>query len=173
MPVFNWDDKVLCGDAAPTVCDPIPAVGSVMAPHGTNPDGGCPADLISPDHPAMLISLSDVQTELRSGASTRPIPIDLVQEANTQSVPTLMFRNAIGQMSVWKPAANCALKKVICNNGKFELTDDTNNNTFDEACIGSFSDVDYGVGAKSFIDCNGQTKMKLIFFPIEEWPYVS
>jgi hypothetical protein len=173
MPAFNWDPQVYCGDAPPTQCDPIPEVSTVTAPHGTNPNGGCPADLISPDHPALLVSLSDVQTELRSGAGTRPIPIDKVQETGSQTVPTLMFRNAIGQMSVWNPDANCSQKKVIVDNGDFKLIDDTVSNVFDGACIGSFADIEYGVGATSFIDCNGQQKVKLIFFPIAEWPYMS
>jgi hypothetical protein len=170
MPIFNWDEEVYCGDAPPASCDPIPEVDTVTAPHGTNPSGGCPADLISPDHPALLVSLSDVQTQLRSGAAARPIPIDLVQKTSSPVIPTLMFRNAAGQMAVWDPGDDCLRKRVIYDAGDFQLADDINSNIFDEACIGNYSDVEYMVGARRFTDCNGQTKIKLVFFPVAELP---
>ena len=173
MPLFNWDEKAFCGDAPATVCPANPTQEYVTAPHGTSPDGGCVADLISPDHPAMLVSLSDIRSELRSGTVERPIPIDLVQHTNSSLVPSLAFRNHAGQLSIWEPDNNCFDKRVVVDGGKFKLVDDTNSNIFDGACIGTFSDVEYIAGARSFIDCNGNTRVKLVFFPVAELPTLS
>jgi hypothetical protein len=173
MPIFNWEGPTYCGDAPATVCDPLETAEIVKAPHGTSLAGGCPVDLISPDHPAIMVSLSDVQTELRSGASDRPIPLDRVQKSISMSANSLLFRNASGQLTVWEPDANCFDKRLIYDAGQFKLIDDVNSNVFDQSCIGSFADAEYIVGARKFTACDGTEKMKLIFFPVAELPTTS
>ena len=170
MPLFTWEDPVYCGDEPATVCDALKTATRVKAAHGTSLSGGCPVDIVSDEHPAIMVSFSDVQTELRSGSVAWPIPLDLVQKAISMTVPSLAFRNATGQLAIWEPNADCFDKRVVFDSGNFKLIDDVNSNIFDQSCIGSYSDCEYLVGARNYIACNGESKMKLVFFPVSELP---
>lgn len=168
----NWEDPVNCGDL-PDLCTPIETIQTARAPMATEPETFCFKELISPDHPALMVSLSDLQTELRSGSAARPIPINAVQHTQSPKVPTLAFRNNKGELAVWNPPPDCSGKKVVFESDQFQLKDDINSNVFDKACIGAYDDVTYMVGAVLFTDCNGNEKMKLVFFPKDELPIGS
>lgn len=170
MGLFTWDGPSYCGDEPATVCDPLVAEESVKALHGTSFNGGCAVDLISPEYPAIPVVISSILAEPRSGSAAHPIPIGLVQESESMFAPTLMFRDNSGNLNVWKPDASCKGKRMTFDAGSFRLKDDENSNVFDQDCVGSFADCEYIVGARSFVDCEGNSKMKLVFFPVSELP---
>ena len=170
MPLFNWPDKSSCGDTSPNQCTPLPYKESVKAIRGTDQDTSCEIDLISEEHPAIPIILSDMSTEPRSGSALNPIPINLVQEyAGAGPVQSILYKNLAGEMQAWTPPTSCDNKKVIVNNGKFSLANDVNSNVFEEACVGAIRDADYIAGARAFIDCAGVTRIKLVFFNKNEF----
>lgn len=174
MPIFNWPDKSSCGDTSPAQCTPLPYKEAVKAIRGTDQDTSCEVDLISEEHPAIPVILSDMVTEARSGSSANPIPINLMQEyTGGGPVPTLLYKNLAGEMQAWNPPINCNKKKVIVDGGNFNLADDVNSNVFEESCIGNIADADFITGAKTFVDCNGVTRVKLIFFDKNQLPYYS
>lgn len=169
MPLFNWPDKSSCGDADPTSCEPIPYKEVVKALRATDADTGCEVDLISSQHPAIPIVISDILTEPRSGSAASPIPLNLLQQyGGVGPIPHLVYKNVAGEMAAWKPDANCSGKKVIVENGNFFLQDDVNSNVFDETCVGDISEADYIAGAREFTDCNGVTRIKLVFVPKDQ-----
>lgn len=175
MPLFNWPEKSSCGDTPPDQCPPLPYTEAVKSLRGSDKDTSCEVDLISQEHPAIPVILSDMSTESRSGSSTNPIPINLLQEySGSGPVPALLYKNLAGEMQAWQPPQGCDKKKVVVDAGKFHIVDDVNNNVFEEACIGSAADADYIAGAKQFIDCNGVVKIKLVFFDKDQLPvYIS
>jgi hypothetical protein len=164
MPLFTWPDKSSCGDTPSDSCAPLPYKESVKALRATDSDSSCEVDLTSSEHPSIPVILSDELTEPRSGSASNPIPISLVQQyAGTGPVPTLLYRNLAGELQAWDPPSTCDNKKVVVENGSFALKEDVNSNIFEEACLGVIADAEYIAAARAFVDCNGATKIKLIF----------
>lgn len=169
MPLFTWSDKSSCGDTDSSSCAPLPYKETVKALRASDVDTGCEVDMIASQHPSIPIVISDILTEPRSGASSSPIPINLLQEyAGNGPVPTILYKNIAGEMHAWKPDASCNGKKVIVDNSNFVLQDDINSNVFDETCVGDISEIDYIAGAREFTDCNGNTKIKMVFVPKDQ-----
>jgi len=170
MPLFTWPDKSSCGDTPSDSCAPLPYKERAKALRATDPDSSCEIDLISPEHPAIPVILSDMSTEPRSGSASNPIPINLVQEyTGSGPVPSLLYKNLAGEMQAWNPPVNCNNKKVIVDNGKFSIVAEVNSNVFEEACLGVIGDADYIAGARAFVDCEGVTRIKLVFFDKDQF----
>lgn len=169
MALFEWDDPTSCGDAPPDVCDTLETVTTARSLVVTDPSSFCTKELLADDYPSLPSMIGDTQVEGRSGSVESPIPLNKVQTYVGDTVPELFFRNNAGQLAAWNPPFDCDNQKVIIQNGAFTYIPDINSNVYDESCIGSIGDVDYIAGAKQFVDCNGNTKLRLIMFPKEEF----
>ncbi len=171
MGLFNWGSQKQCGEDTSPACDKIPETSAGRAFVVINPQSQCPSELIPTEYPALGIALGPEIVELRSGSKASPIPLERLQEYNGKTdARELLIRNISGQMVAWNPPPDCADNKVIFDGQKFRLKPDVNSNVFEEACIGSIADVDYIAGGKGFTDCNGVSRLKLVFFPKSELP---
>jgi hypothetical protein len=170
MAIFKWDEQTTCGDETPVdTCAPLDAKTSIRSLRGTSIQDGCEVDLIAADYPALACLVGDEQTDARSGSAAHPIPLGKVQKYTGKTIPELFFRNGAGNLASWDPPNTCDNKKVVIDSGSFTYEDDINSNVFSEACIGSIEDVELIAGGTEFVDCNGVTRVKLVFFPKEQF----
>lgn len=169
MAHFEWDDPTSCGEAPPEVCDALETVTTGRSIVVTDPSSLCSKELVSDEYPAIASLIGESQTQGRSGSSSSPISLTRVQTYTGSTVPELFFRNEAGQLSAWNPPLNCDNQRVVIRDGDFAYIPDVNSNVYDESCIGSIQDVTLIAGGAQFTDCNGNTKVKLVFFPREEF----
>jgi len=173
MGLFNWAAQDQCGEDSSTPCDPLPYKEGGRALMATDKVSRCPIELKATEFPSIPVILGAETVEARSGSIAQPIDFSKVQtHKGIAGVPELFFRNAAGQFAAWRPEASdsCLQKKVVFKDGVFQIKADVNSNVFEEACIGDIADVDYVAGAKEFTDCAGNTRVKLIFFPLDQLP---
>lgn len=168
MPISKWNSLVECGDEeTSTSCDKLKEASYGRAPLVAGNDN-CARELISDQYPSMPYAMNDSKAELRSGSASKPFILPLLQKSSSESSWSVVSSKSDGTLFRWKPDQTCYNRKVIATPDGFDLVYDQNSNVFDNACIGTVSDVDYIAGAIQFGDCEGNMKIKLVFFPKSE-----
>lgn len=173
MSLFEWSRPVNCGDTPVATCEPVTSIRQASALRVTEKDTNCEKNLSSVEYPSIPIGTSDNNVEYRSGSADKPIVLPRIHQVVGTSIPSILFQLTDGTVKKWIPEPNCANRKLVCGDNGIRLEEDINSNVFENACIGSYSDVSYIAGAVAFSDCNGFDKLKLVFFPKSELPTTS
>jgi hypothetical protein len=167
MPINKWKSKAVCGEEASEGCEALDEVTYGKFPVIVGNDN-CQKGLVSEKYPGIPYAESVKKTEIRTGAKEKPLTFPLLQETTGTSILSIVTKKSDGQLAAWKPVVQCYDRRVVHKATGFELVEDINSNVFHNACIGTISDVDYVAGAVSYDNCDGDTRMRLVFFPKDE-----
>lgn len=171
MSLFEWQSPVNCGDedVPPANCEPVTSIKTASALRVTDHSTQCERNLEGDEYPAIPVATSSNKVEYRSGTAQQPLKLR-IQDNEGTSIPSLLFKLPDGTIKNWIPPKNCIDQKLLVRESGIYLGKDINSNIFETACIGSYASVNYIAGAVTFTDCNGEEKIKLVYFPKSELP---
>lgn len=130
-------------------CEAIPLVSPGKFLRVTDPDTQCEKNL-DPEcsTPSIPVQVSADSVELRDGSYASPIQLPQMQRIVGGSFSSLMIMLSDGTIKRFSPNELCGRNKLIFENGKFSLEEDTIPDLIStDICEGGCDDVDYVVGA--------------------------
>src|SRR6478736_469575 len=113
-----------------------------------------PSGIVSP---AIPVQTSGSNVKLRDGSDEHSIDLPALSKKITLSVAGLIVREAGGQLKVWDASQLLGKKKLIIDDGVFQLVDDLNTDLFiGDMCIGTHDGIDGIIGYKDvLVQCDG------------------
>lgn len=106
---------------------------------------------------ALPVQESTGEVSLKDGSVDRPIKLGALQKYEAYSIPAMLVQKADGTLAVWNGPTIPGRKKVVLDNGAFNLKDDMGTDLFDGSmCIGTCMDIDGIMGWRDVVvQCPG------------------